>query len=509
MHRKDQYRGRPWMAAGALALTVIFTSVFWQAAGGQEPASAGDSGAAAQARSLSRAFRAAAKKVLPTVVSVKTTVKSRRVEMPEGNRQRENPFQGTPWEDFFDEPGMPDFFRYHPGIPQREGLGSGVIIDPAGIILTNNHVVEGADEIAVELSDGRQFKAVDVKSDEQTDLAVVRISADEPLPAAAMGDSDSLEIGDWVLAVGNPFELEGTVSAGIISSKGRALRTGKRANFLQTDAMINPGNSGGPLVNLDGQVVGINTAIASSNGGYQGVGFAIPVNLAKWVTGQLVQSGKVERAYLGVKIAEMDAQLAGKFGVPPNKGVLVMDVYPDTPAAAAGFAEGDVILAFAGQPVNDPRGLQQVVERSAAGSKQTVDILRNRKPTKLTVVVKPLPGDFGVASVTPRARPRGGSVGPTFTSEDLGLEVGELTAQVAQQLDLEGFSGVLITGVDPDGIAASAGLSAGMLIRSVEQKPVASVAEFEAALKGKSLRDGILLNVRTPDGNVFLVLQSS
>ena len=207
-------------------------------------------------------------------------------DQADNTQPRENPFKGTPFEDFFrDElPG----FRGMPRVPQRQGLGSGVIIDPSGIILTNNHVIDGADEVIVELADGREFRANDVRTDPQTDLAVLRIKVDEPLPAAQLGDSAAMDIGDWVLAIGCPFELDLTVSAGIISGKGRALAAGRRANFLQTDAAINPGNSGGPLVNLDGEVVGINTAIASSTGTYQGVGFAIPSDLAKWVMAQLI-----------------------------------------------------------------------------------------------------------------------------------------------------------------------------------------------------------------------------
>ena len=383
-----------------------------------------------------------------------------------------------------------------------------MIIDKTGIILTNNHVVADADTVIVELADGREFKATDIKTDPRTDLAVVRIKAEKPLPTAALGDSDKLEIGDWVLAVGNPFRMTGTVSAGIISGKGRSLALGGRTKFIQTDAAINPGNSGGPLVDLDGRVVGINTAIASRTGAYQGVGFAIPINLAKWVTGQLVESGDVKRAYLGVQIGIIDSQIAAQFGVKRGQGVLVTEIFDDSPAEKAGFQIGDVILAFAGRPVADPRELQEIVERSPAGSSQKVDVIRNRKPMSLKVVVRSLPSDYDIASTSPNGSRKDRSPKST-KSEMLGLEVGELTDALAKRLDFEGLSGVVITGVDPTGVAAAAGLRPGSLILRVGQKPVKSTAEFEAALKGEDTEKGVLLLIRTGAGNRFVVLQQS
>ncbi len=498
-------KNRCWLIAITL-IVGITCGIVWRGATGQDqfPSAAADRNGVEKAQSLSRAFRAAAKRVIPTVVKIKTTVKSVRGE--ENRVPGENPFKDTPFEDFFrdDVPG----FRLHPRIPQRRGIGSGVIVDPGGIILTNNHVVEGADEVLVELADGRQFKATDIKNDEQTDLAVLRIPA-KGLPAAALGDSDAMEIGDWVIAVGNPFELEVSVSAGIISGKGRPLAAAQRTNFLQTDAAINPGNSGGPLVNLDGQVIGINTAIASSTGGYQGVGFAIPINLAKWVTGQLVKSGSVQRAYLGVGIGEINARVARALGIEHNRGVLVSEVLPNTPAAAAGFREGDVILSFAGRKVNGPRQLQEIVERSPVGSKQKVEILRDRKRQTLTVVVRPLPGDLAAPSRSSRGNDPGTDDSPAYYNKELGLGIGDLTAPLAERLGYKGFSGVLVTQVERDGMAALAGIREGMLILRVGRKPVGSVEQFKAALKGKSLEKGILLLVRIENGNRFVVLQKS
>ncbi len=498
-----------WLLAVSLIAAIAVGGLIWQGAVGQNQSNADQAAAIAQAKNLSRAFRSAAERVMPTVVKITAKTKPRRVAPSESPAPGENPFRGTPFEDFFEDHGFdaPHGFRMPEGMPRRQGVGSGVVIDAKGIILTNNHVVAGSDEIIVEI-DGRQYRATDVKTDERTDLAVLRIEVDEPLVAAELGDSDVLEIGDWVIAVGNPFELEGTVSAGIISSKGRALGPNKRTNYLQTDAAINPGNSGGPLVNLDGQVVGINTAIASSNGAYQGVGFAIPSNLAKWVTDQLIQRGSVQRAYLGVSIGKIDGELARQLGVEANRGVLVSEVFADTPAAKAGFAAGDVILNFAGHPVNSPRELQEIVERSAAGSKQQVDVIRDGKRQALQVVVRPLPKDFGLASGTVRPRRGPDEDSPAFKSGDLGLEVDELSEDVAKRLGYTGFSGVLVIAADEAGIAADAGIRTGDLILRVGKKPVKSVDEFKAAVDGEALEDGILLLIRSREGNRFVVLQA-
>jgi len=524
---KSRHRHR-WLAVGSLIVVVGLGSTLWRGAIGQDRPGAGlpvlqaaetdiptvvDPEVVAHAKSLSRAFRAVAKAVQPTVVKITTSTKPQRNGPQRSGSPRNtpqgNPFKGTPFEDFFGDQDMPGFQFRHPQVPRRQsGVGSGVIIDPKGIILTNNHVVDGAGEVTIDLPDGRQYKAVEIKTDEQTDLAVVMIKPDEPLPAATMGDSDRMEIGDWVLAIGNQFELEGTVTAGIISAKGRSLASSQRAELLQTDAAINPGNSGGPLVNLDGHVIGISTAIASTTGGYQGVGFAIPINLAKWVTAQLIESGQVRRAYLGVQISEIDSQLATKLGVRPGEGVVVAEIFPDTPAADAGFEIGDIIRTFAGHPVTNPRELQEAVERSQPGTKQRVDIVRNRKPDTLSVVVKPLPKDFGMAGGPSLGQGRTEDASG-YTNDDLGLDVGDLTEELAEQLGYEGFSGVVITGVDIDGIAAEAGISEGMLVLKVGSKVVKSVADFKAAMKGESLKEGILLLIRAKDSNRFIVLQKS
>jgi serine protease Do len=320
-----------------------------------------------------------------------------------------------------------------------------------------------------------------------------------------------MEIGDWVIAIGNPFELDQTVSAGIISGKGRELRRGQRTRYLQTDAAINPGNSGGPLVNLMGEVIGINTAIASTSGGYQGIGFAIPSNLAKWIVGQLMTSGSVRRAYLGVGIEMLNGELAEKFGVERNKGVLVAEIFKDSPAAAAGFKEGDVITEFAGKPVRTPRDLQEIVEQSALDTDQKVAIMRDGKPTTLTVRVKALPEKFGSTAAAERPESNDTSK-PGFQSEELGIEVTDLTADQAEKLGLGDHKGVVITDVKEDSVAAEAGLRVGMLVTRVGKdishlKDVHTVDQFKAAMKDGSVKDGILLHVRTDEGARFIVVR--
>ena len=466
-----------------------------------------------QASNLSSAFRKAAEVAVPTVVTIESRTKPQAVRELRGNRKGddhlkgENPFKGTPFEDFFGD--NDDIFRHFGGgrgfqMPQQQSMGSGVIIDKSGIVLTNNHVVAGADEVTVRLSDGREFKASDIKTDPATDLAVLHIEADGSLPYARLGDSDQLQIGDWVIAVGNPFGLDSTVSAGIISSKGRELNSNRRARFLQTDAAINPGNSGGPLLNLDGEVVGINTAIASNSGGYQGIGFAIPSNLAKWVMQQLVKSGVVQRAYLGVSIGEVSGDLAQQFGVKRHDGVLVGDVKANTPAAKAGFEPGDVITEYAGKRVRTPRDLQELVEQSPIDSQQAVKVLRDGKPLDLKVVVKPLPKEFADAG---SSSSRHESNRSGYKSDELGFEVAEVDANSAEELGFKDYKGVVVTEVMPDGPAAQAGLREGTLIMSVAKKRVENVKQFQEAMHDVDVSKGVLLWVRSDNQNRFVVVK--
>jgi serine protease Do len=388
-------------------------------------------------------------------------------------------------------------------------MGSGFIIDSSGIILTANHVVADAEEVKVKLHDGREYIATDVKTDPRSDVAIVRIHTDGKLPAIPMGDSDALEIGDWVVAIGSPFGLDATVTAGIISAKGRGPGIADREDFLQTDAAINPGNSGGPLINLMGQVVGINTAISTRSGGYDGVGFAVPINLARWVTDQLIEKGAVTRAFIGVGIQPVNSELAKQFNVPVGKGAIVTQVFPDTPAAAAKLEPGDLVLKFNGKEIHGSRDLQGVVERLKPDSTYPMSIVRDGKEMTVNVKLKEMPGDYSLA--TRRMAPqRSSPETPKADSfADLGIDIEAARPEALQKLGYkpENVTGVLVTNVKEDSPAARAGIGEGMIIEMVGAKRVASPAEFREALKTTSLEKGIRVLVRTPRAAQFVVVQ--
>jgi serine protease Do len=468
----------------------------------REPASQKATGSAT---SLSRAFRTAAESVLPSVVTIQHTLPALN-EPTSGHGGAGSELGGSPFEGLLPDPLLRHFFEGMPPIARgpEESLGSGVIIDSSGIILTNDHVVDGGGKIMVRLHDGRQIEASEVKTDPRTDLAVVKIKAPESLAAARLGDSGSLQIGDWVIAVGNPFGLSETVTAGIISAKGRGLGITDREEFLQTDAAINPGNSGGPLVDLQGEVVGINTAISSTTGGYQGVGFAIPINLAKWVSRQLIHNGKVDRAYLGVGIQQLTPDLASQFGLKETRGVVVTQVYPDSPASTAGLKAGDVILRLDNHEVAHPREIQSAIEEAHAGTPHTLTVVRDQKQISLQVTVREQPTEFGR---TTESRPEwGNSRGERF--QDLGIAVGPLTEQAASELGLKGIEGVVIVAVEPGSLAAEAGLAPSMVISRVGQTPVKNVEQFREAMKHASLQKGVLLLVHSHTGSAFVVIEA-
>lgn len=461
-----------------------------------------------QANTLSDAFRHSANQVLPAVVSIRNEVQpkltKRESRAPRGNRPN------LPREFGELDPLLKRFFEQMPDMEEMQAMprmssGSGVIVDSSGLILTNNHVIAGGGKITVRLYDGREYVATDVKTDPATEIAVIKIKA-TGLPTAQLGNSDELKIGDWVLAVGQPFGLENTVTAGIVSATGRAVGITKHEEFIQTDAAINPGNSGGPLVDLKGRVVGINTAISSSSGGFQGVGFAVPVNVAKWVSSQLEKDGKVHRAYLGVGIQGVDQSLADQFGLATPHGVLVTEVQPNSPAAKAGIQPQDVIVEFGGATVASPRNLQALAGRAAIGSAQPVVVLRDGKRVELKVTVQEQPANYGERTTE---RTQENSEEPAKREfNKFGLEVGPLTGEVAQHLGIQADTGVLITAVEDGSPADSAGLTASMAIVQVGKRPVRSPAEFEAALRSASPEKGVLLLVRTSEGSRFVVLKS-
>ena len=501
----------PWYAETNAAVSSARTT--GQPSSGQ----ASSDHAVGYAKSLSKAFHDAASRVLPSVVMITDTPEM--AKQPVEQKQFRNGhseqmpfgFEGTPFGDLFkSNPDLRRFFREGPGLssPNMPGhgmvaAGSGVIVDPSGVILTNNHVVAGGGQIMVRLQDGREFKAFDIKTDPASDLAVLRIETKDKLPAAKLGDSKQVEVGDWVLALGEPFGLEGTVTAGIVSAKERGLGVTDGGDFIQTDAAINPGNSGGPLVDLDGKVIGINTAISSNTGGYQGVGFAIPIDLAKWVGGQLVKSGTVHRAYLGVMIQPVSQSLAEQFNVKVHQGVLVTQVQPNTPAAKAGLKTGDIILDFAGQAVSKPQELQSMVEMCKANSTHPLTILRNGSRMTLNVVCAERPANIDIAGT--HSERSGKAESSSF--EKLGIQVENLTPQVAEQLGIEAEHGIVITDVRSGSPADMAGLATGMVIAQADRQPVNTVEEFRKVLNSKPLAKGLLMLVRTAEGSRFVVIR--
>jgi serine protease Do len=455
-------------------------------------------------------YRDVVKKVLPAVVSIETK------DAPVAKAKQPAPKQRPELRRFFNDSQVPEEFRKFfdqlpgeafpmpPEMPAH-AFGSGFLVDSKGVILTNHHVVQGASQVVVRLHDGRQFVSKEIKSDPKSDLAIVRIEAKEPLPYLPLGDSDAMEIGDRVLAVGAPFHLTGSVTAGIVSAKGRSLHTTMYEDYLQTDAAINPGNSGGPLVNLDGQVVGINTAIKSQSGGSQGVGLAIASNLAKNVMEHLLKDGVVHRGYLGVQVSALDPEVASRLGLTNQQGVVIGKVLDGTPAAKAGLKDGDVLTALAGKPVTDPTSLQRTVAGLPLGKPVEAQVMRDGKSLTLKVTIEEQPREFGLADAghpaTPERKPEGISMGK------VGLELRDLTPETAKEFGYaEKTAGVVVSRVEPDGPAAEAGLHRGTRLLKVEQKPVHSAAEARTALEKAPLEKGVLLQVQNPHSGVGYVM---
>jgi serine protease Do len=387
------------------------------------------------------------------------------------------------------------------GGPNLRGLalGSGFIIDPRGYIVTDNHVVENSDGVTVTFHDGTQHKAEIVGRDPLTDLALLKIDTMRPLPYVDWGDSDAARVGDWVLAIGNPFGLDDTVSTGIISARGRDIHSGPYDDFLQIDAAINRGNSGGPTFDLDGKVIGINSAIYSPNGGSVGIGFAIPANLARPVVQQLLQHGKVERGWLGVQIQPVTAEIAQGFGLPRPEGALVAGVSPAGPAARAGLAQGDVILAVNGHPVERMRDLPFIVAEMPAGHAVDVTVWRRGQRMSLRPVVGAMPADPEIAALD---LPQ--SVPPDLASADIatGITLVPLTAQLHRELKVpENVRGAVVRGVTENSPLATADLLPGDVIEMINQEPVASPKDAVAKLRAAAARAKTLLLLVNRHGN--------
>jgi serine protease Do len=438
-------------------------------------------------------FASLAEHISPSVVNISSTqeVKARGPGGPGGPGMGEDdPFQEFygPFERFFGFPRRP--FK-------AKSLGSGFLIDSKGFILTNNHVVENADEILVKLSNGKEFKAKVVGRDSKTDIALIEIKGDaEDLPAVKLGDSGTLRVGEWVVAIGNPFGLENTVTVGIVSAMGRHINQGPYDNFIQTDAAINPGNSGGPLLNTKGEVVGINTAIFSRGGGNIGIGFAIPIDLAKEIVPQLKEKGRVTRGWLGVMIQKVTPDIAESLGLEEAKGALVADVVKDGPAEAAGVKQGDVIVEFDGKPVADSAELPLLVARTPVGKTVELVVIRDKKRETMTVTISELKEEEELA------------LGSGGGNDDLGLTVQTLTPEVAENLGIErGVKGVVVTQVDPSGPAGDAGLRRGDVILEVNRMPVKDAAAYSKALRGAGKGKTILFLVRRGDNTIFLAVK--
>ncbi len=444
----------------------------------------------AAAQALSRAFAAVVKKAAPAVVFIeveKTVV-----------RKEPHPFPFGPFPfDFFGDDFMRRFFPQIPRKFKQRGAGSGFIVSPDGLIFTNNHVVEGADKVIVKLADGRTFKGKVVGRDPQSDVAVLKIKGHN-LPTVPLGDSDKIQVGEWVIAIGNPFGLSHTVTVGVVSAKGRSgLGITDYEDFIQTDAAINPGNSGGPLLNIKGEVIGMNTAIFSRSGGYMGIGFAIPINIVKLVAEQLIKEGKVVRGWLGVVIQDLTPALAQEFGLKKTEGALVAEVLKGSPADKAGLKQGDVIVSYDGKPVKNSSELRTFVGLTHPGTTVTLQIVREGKPLELKVTIGEFPKKTKISSAAPELE--------KFL-EELGFKVQELTPEMAQELGYEVKEGVVISAVAPGSPAAFADLRPGLLIEEVNRHRVKTLKDFYEALS-LSLKTGrILLLVRDQQFRRFVVL---
>jgi serine protease Do len=430
-------------------------------------------------------FTELVKRVGPEVVNISTTKVIKRRPMP---RQFGN--EG-PWRDFFGDDFFERFFGQMPRERKQRSLGSGVIIDPQkGYILTNNHVIAGADEITVRLDDGKEYNADVVGRDPKTDLALIRTKVALDVEVGApLGDSDKVEIGEWVMAIGNPFGLERTVTVGILSAKGRVIGAGPYDDFLQTDAAINPGNSGGPLFNMKGEVIGINTAIVASG---QGIGFAIPINMAKELLPQL-EKGKVTRGWLGVSIQEVTDDIAKSFKLKDAKGALVAEVMEDTPAQRGGMERGDIIISFDGKEVETPNELQRIVASTPPDKKVKAKVIRDGKIETLTVKVGAMPEEI---TETEKA-----------ITTDLGLTVQTLTPDLAEQFNWSrDEKGVLITGVDPSGAGAEAGLRRGDLIKEIDRQNVETTEDYRKILEEAKKGESVLFLIKRGTRTFYITL---
>ena len=437
-------------------------------------------------------FTGVTKAVTPAVVNITSRVARMRDRGPRDPMDEffRSPF--GPFGPFGPQGPMP------PHEPRGGGMGSGVIVSPDGYIVTNNHVVDGASELTVTLPDKREFKAKIVGADPKTDLAVIKIDASN-LPHVRWGDSSKLQVGEYVLAVGNPFGLNSTVTLGIVSALGRGhMGITQYEDFIQTDAAINPGNSGGALINTAGELVGINTAIISQTGGYQGVGFAVPASMAKPVFESIIKTGKVVRGHLGVAIQDLTQDLAKSFGLKQAKGALVSSVAEDSPAQRAGLKQGDVIVAYQGKPVEDAAALQREVTHTPVNTKATLKIIRDGREQEVTVTIGEQAETVKVA-------------GADFSTENAlaGVEVQSLDLQAARELGLHGkVQGIVVVNVEPDSLADRAGLAQGDVIKEINRQPIKSVRDYEKIVSNLKKDESVLLLINRSGASLFITVKA-
>jgi serine protease Do len=478
------------------------------------PAAAGLAAAPAYARAAPDSFADLAEKLLPAVVNISS---STSMQARGGLQGPEVPLfpPGSPFEQFFK-----DFLdRNRPGGRQGQGqgqpapqqpaperrmqsLGSGFIVDPSGLVVTNNHVIEGADEVTVTLQDNTSLKATVVGRDDRVDVALLKVKTDKPLTAVQFGDSDQERVGEWVLAIGNPFGLGGSVTAGIVSARGRDIRQGPYDDFIQTDAAINRGNSGGPLFNMAGEVVGINTAIYSPSGGSIGIGFAVPANMARTVVDQLREFGHARRGWLGVRIQQVTPDIAESLGLHEPGGAMVAGVNDGGPADQAKLRNGDIILKFNGQDVKEMRTLPRIVAETPIGRDVPVTIWRDGKQQTVQAKVGELPDDQQVAAATTGPSGKPGKTSPTEIA-GLGLQIAPIAPDTKDKYQLnDDQKGVVVTEVVPNSPAAERGLKAGDVIVEVQQEPVNTPADVQQRVDTvrKQSRRSVLMLIQGQDG---------
>ena len=446
-------------------------------------------------------------RVIDAVVNISTSqkVETRNSPMPQ---LPNDPQLDELFRDFFNRRGQGDPQNRERGPRRVNSLGSGFIIDPSGIVVTNNHVISEADEITVILNDGARLKAEIIGRDQKTDLALLRVKPDKPLKAVTFGDSDKLRLGEWVIAIGNPFSLGGTVTAGIVSARNRDINSGPYDNYIQTDAAINRGNSGGPLFNLDGEVVGVNTAIISPSGGSIGIGFAVPSKTAMPVIEQLKQFGETRRGWLGVRIQQVTDEIADSLKINPPRGALVAGVDERGPAKPAGIEPGDVIVKFDGKDIKEMRDLPRVVADTPVGKQTPVVVIRKGKEETKTVTLGRLEDGEKLAAADPKSE---GTPDKSVVKKTLGLELANMSDDLRKRYKIKDtVKGVIIIGVDANSPAADKRLAPGDVIVEIAQEAVASADELQAKIDKlkKDGRKSALLLVAGADGELRFVALS-